>query len=330
MTLQLSLGITSNPRTWPVIDGKVKPDSIEFLPTVLHPSELFWRELRFAEFDVSEMSISSLMIARSKGDDRFVGIPVFTTRKFFHTTTLVRRDAGIDKPADLKGKRVGVPEYQQTAALWSRGVLQHEFGVRPQDMEFWMERPPSRSHGGATGFKPPPGVTVNQIPIEKSIGSMMVAGELDAVIFYLVDPNLVDRSTIDLHSHPDIKPLFPDPWAEGVRFFRKTGLYPINHGMVIKRELAEQHPWAVTNILKTFKEANALAERQRREHVEYHVETGLLPADAGKALAAPLINHGVTANRKVLETIAQYSVEQGLTPRLMKLEELFAASTLEQ
>ena len=140
-------------------------------------------------------------------------------------------------------------------------MLQHEFGVEPKDMEFWMERTPSKSHGGATGFKAPPGVTVNQIPADKSIGSMMVSGELDAVMFYLVDPNLIDRSTVDLHSHPDIKPLFPDPLAEGVRFYRKTGLYPINHGMVIKREIAEQHPWAITNILKAFNQANDIADR---------------------------------------------------------------------
>jgi 4,5-dihydroxyphthalate decarboxylase len=330
MKLELSIGLTSNPRTWPVIDGRVAPDGIDLVPTVLHPSELFWRQLRYSEFDVSEMSVSSLLMARSKGDERFVGIPVFTTRRFFHTTTLVRRDAKIDAPADLKGKRVGVPEYQQTAALWSRGVLQHEFGVHPKDMEFWMERPPSRSHGGATGFKPPPGVTVNQIPVEKSIGSMMVAGELDAVIFYLVDPNLIDRSTIDLHHHPDIKPLFPDPRAEGVRFFRKTGLYPINHGMVIKRELAEKHPWALTNILKAFNRANEIAERQRAEHVEYHIETGLVPAEAGKALQTPIISHGIIANRLVLETIAQYSNEQGLTPRVLKLDELFAANMMAQ
>jgi 4,5-dihydroxyphthalate decarboxylase len=197
-------------------------------------------------------------------------------------------------------------------------------------MEFWMERPPSRSHGGATGFKPPPGVTVNQIPAEKSIGSMMLARELDAVIFYLVDPNLIDRSTVDLHHHPDIKPLFTDPLAEGVRFYRKTGLYPINHGMVIKRELAEKHPWAITNILKAFNQANDLADRQRMEHVEYHLETGLLPAQARKALQTPIISHGIIANRLVLETIAQYSLEQGLTPRLMKLDELFAASMMAQ
>jgi 4,5-dihydroxyphthalate decarboxylase len=330
MELQLSIGITSNPRTWPIIDGQIKPDGIAFTPTVLHPSELFWRQLRYGEFDVSEMSVSSLMMARSKGDERFVGIPVFTTRRFFHTTTLVRRDAKIEAPADLKGKRVGVPEYQQTAALWSRGVLQHEFGVHPKDMEFWMERPPSRSHGGATGFQPPPGVTINQIPVEKSIGSMMLAGELDAVIFYLVDPNLIDRSTVDLYHHPDIKPLFPDPQAEGIRFYRKTGLYPINHGMVIKRELAEKHPWALTNILKAFNKANDLANKQRAEHVEYHIETGLIPAEAGKALQTPIITHGILANRLVLETIAQYSNEQGLTPRVMKLDELFPASMLAQ
>jgi 4,5-dihydroxyphthalate decarboxylase len=330
MRLQFSIGLTSNPRTWPIIDGQVTPDAIDLVPTVLHPSELFWRQLRFAEFDVAEMSVSSLMMAKSKGDDRFVGIPVFTTRRFFHTGILVRRAAGIETPADLKGKRVGVPEYQQTAALWARGVLQHEFGVTPKDMEFWMERPPSHSHGGATGFVPPPGVTVNRIPLDKNIGSMMLAGELDAVLFYLVDPNLIDRSTADLSNHPDIKTLFPDPLAEGIRYYRKTGLYPINHGMVIRRELAEKHPWAVLNILKAFERANAAANRQRMDHTDYHVETGLLPADARKSLQVPIVSHGIAANRAVLETVAQYSHGQGLTPRLMKLDELFAASAMAQ
>src|SRR6201988_1809513 len=180
MNVQFSIGITSTPRTWPVIDGQVKPDGIDLVPTVLHPSELFWRQLRFAEFAVSEMSCSSFLIALARGDTRFVGLPIFTTRRFFHTSILVRRKAGIETPADLKGKRVGVPEYQQTAALWARGVLAHEFGVTPADIEFWMERTPKKSHGGATGFKPPPGVVVHQVPADKSLGSMMLAGELDA------------------------------------------------------------------------------------------------------------------------------------------------------
>ena len=151
------------------------------------------------------MSCSSFLIAIARGDTRFVGLPIFTTRRFFHTSILVRRAAGIETPADLRGKRVGVPEYQQTAALWGRGVLQHEFGVAAKDMEFWMERTPEMSHGGATGFKPPPGVTVNQIPADKSIGSMMLAGELDAALHYLSGRNLVDRSRADLANQPGLQ-----------------------------------------------------------------------------------------------------------------------------
>jgi len=330
MNIQLSVGMAPNPRTWPLFDGTVKPDGIDLIMSPIHPSELFWRQLRFADFDLSDMSFSSLTIAVAHGDKRWVGLPIFTTRRFFHTGILVRRDAGIETPADLKGKRVGVPEYQQTAALWTRGVLQHEFGVEPRHMEFWMERNPEHSHGGATEFKAPSGVTIHQIPLGKDIGSMMLSGELQATLLYIVNRNLVDRSTADLWNHPDIKYLFPDPKAEGVRFYKKTGLYPINHCAVIKREVAEKHPWTILNIFKAFERANTIANNQRMEHVAYYIETGLLPPDARKALATPLVQHGISANRQVLETAMQYSVEQGLTPRLLRLEEVFAESTLEQ
>ncbi len=330
MNLELSIGMASNPRTWPIFDGKVKPEGIDLIPSRVHPSELFWRQLKFADFDVSEMSFSSLIMAKCKGDERWTGLPVFTTRKFYHAAILVRRGAGIERPADLKGKRVGVPEYQQTAALWARGVLQHEFGVEPRHMEFWMERTPSHSHRSAIGFAAPPGVTINQIPREKSLGGMMLSGELDAALHYIVDPNLVDRSTADLWNHPDIRPLFPDPVAEGTRYFRKTGILPINHGMVIRREIAEKHPWAVLNILTAFERANGIASKQRLEHAEYHLAAGLLAPEAAEALRTPLVRHGIKANRVTLETAAQYSHEQGLTPRLVKLEEVFAASSMEQ
>jgi len=328
MKLPLSLGITSNPRTWPVIDGRVVPDAINPMITVCDPSELFWRQLRFAEFDVSEMSMSSLMMIRAQGDERFIGLPVFTTRQFFHTKILVRKDARINSPADLRGKRVGVPEYQQTAALWIRGIIQSEFGVSPREMEFWMERVPSRSHAGAVGFKAPAGVTINQIPPEKSIGSMMVKGELDACMFYIRNQNLVDRSSEDLHNHPEIKPLFPDSTAEGVRYYQKTGIYPINHGMVVKREVAEKNPWVIINLLKAFNAANAIIERERAEHVAYHLETGLVPPQYRSGLATQILTHGIKANQATLETAASYSHDQGLTPRLMKLEDLFAVNSL--
>ena len=330
MNIPISIGMASNPRTWPIFDGRVKPDGIALIPSAVHPSELFWRQLRFGDFDVSEMSFSSLLMARSKGDDRWVGLPVFTTRKFFHSEVLVRKDSGIEQPADLKGRRVGVPEYQQTAALWTRGVLEHEFGVAPRDMEFWMERTPSHSHRAAIGFTPPPGVTINQIPPEKSIGGMMLSGELEAVIHYIVNPNHVDRSTADLWSDPTIKPLFPDPLAEGIRYYRKTGIFPINHGMVIRREIAEKHPWVVLNLYTAFQRANEIAERERVEHVEYYRATGLLTAEGNAALRVPLVRHGIQANRTVLETAARYSHEQGLTPRLLTLGEVFAASSMEQ
>ena len=331
MNLQLSIGMAGNPRTWPIFDGRVKADGIDLLPSEVFPSELFWRQLKFGDFDLAEMSMSTLMMAVAQGrigePHRWVGIPVFTTRKLFHTEILVRRAAKIEKPADLKGKRVGVPEYQQTAALWARGALEHEFGVRARDMEWWMERVPSHSHRGAVGFEPPAGVVIKQVPAEKSLGSMMLAGEIDATVHYIQRTNLVDRSTADLANHPDIKPLFPDPVAEGVRYYKKTGLLPINHGMVMKRELAERHPWVVLNVLKAFERANAIAEHERIEQARYHIDTGLV---AEQALRTPLLKHGVKANRLVLETAAQYSQEQGLTPRRVKLEELFAASAMEQ
>jgi 4,5-dihydroxyphthalate decarboxylase len=325
--LALSLGMAANPRTWPIFDGRVKADGIDLLPSPVFPSELFWRQLKFGDFDIAEMSMSSLMMAVAAGDERWVGLPVFTTRKLFHTEILVRRAAGIERPADLKGRRVGVPEYQQTAALWTRGALEHEFGVRPAEMEWWMERVPSHSHRAAVGFDAPPGVTIRQVPLEKDLGTMILAGEIDAVVHYIVNPNLVDRSTADLWHHPDIRPLFADPLAEGVRYYRKTGVLPINHGMVVKRSLAERHPWVGLNVLKAFERANDIAERERLEQAQYHVATGLVSAEA---LAKPLVKHGVKSNRLVLETAAQYSQEQGLTPRRVKLEEIFAPSTLDQ
>ena len=244
MNLTLSFAMSPNPRNQAIFDGRVSPDGIDFVCTPISPSELFWRQLRFGDFDVSEMSVSSLLIALAGGDDRYIGLPVFTTHRFFHNMILVRRDAGIDKPEDLKGKRLGVPEYQQTAALWARGVLLHEFGVDQTDIEWWMERTPEHSHGGATGFKAPPGTTINQIPGDKNIGEMMLAGELDGTLLWFGGgANIIDRTSVDLPNHPDIKTLFPDPIAEGVRYYQKTGMFPINHAMIIRRSIVENNPW---------------------------------------------------------------------------------------
>ena len=194
--LELSIALSENENTRAVLDGRIAPEGIRLHATPMHPSEMFWRQLKFAEFDVSEMSMSSMTIATSQGPTPWVMIPVFTTREFFHLRILIRAAAGIKEPADLKGKRVGVPEYQQTAALWSRGVLQHEFGVHARDIEWHMERTPEVSHGGATAFKPPAGVTVHRIPASTNIGEMMVKGELGS-----------SRLNVVLHAFERLTPL---------------------------------------------------------------------------------------------------------------------------
>jgi 4,5-dihydroxyphthalate decarboxylase len=272
--------------------------------------------------------MSSLIIATARGDTRWVAIPVFTMRKFFYTSIIVRNDSGITTPAELRGKRIGVPEYQQTWAIWSRGILQHEFGVHARDIEWFMERNPDKSHGGATGFKPPEGVRVNQIPPTTSMGEMLVRGELDGALHYLQEKNLVDRSTVDVSgvTHD----LFPDPAAEGRRFYAKTGLFPINHTVVVRRSLLESHPWIALNLYSAFVAAKEEIARYGSSYLQWYFEAGLLDASVKRTLRDndPLA-YGFKASRPVLETIAQYVHEQGLCARHVDVKELFAPSTLD-
>jgi len=325
---ELSLIISPNDRSQPIIDGTVRPQGIDLAVTAGHATEIFWRQLHFAEFDVSEMSVSSLLVVTARGDSPWIALPVFPIRRFFHVTILVRVDAGIERPEDLKGKRVGVPEYQQTAALWTRGALQHEFGVAPEDLDWHMERNPEASHGGATGFQPPPGVHFQYIPPEKSIASMMIAGELDATTFYTAPITLFDRSGVDLEHHPRVRTLFRDPVAEGARYFQKTGILPINHCVVVRRSLVERHPWIALNLYQAFLEAKESVLARTRGLTDIYFRLGLLPPEAHAAFAADPYPYGIKANRQVLDTAARYSHEQGLTPRVVSLDELFAPSTL--
>ncbi|MBV9408234.1 MAG: ABC transporter substrate-binding protein [Candidatus Eremiobacteraeota bacterium] len=323
--LELSAALTTNERTRPLLDGEVAPQAVRLLTSGLHPSEIFWRQLKHAEFDVSEMSLSSLLIATSKGDRTWAALPVFTSRTFYHTLILVRADAGIAAPADLRGKRVGVPEYQQTAAVWSRGVLQHEFGVMPGEIDWFMERTPERSHGDATGFRPPPGVTVTPIPPDRNIGSMLLDGSLDATLLYLRERNLVDRSTADLEGSSAVHPLF-DAAREGPRYFAKTGIFPINHAVVVRRTLLERHPWVALNLYEAFVAA--------KEHARHRALAALVPYAAigavpGRATARDPLPYGLRENRHVLETLAGYVHEQGLSDRRVALDEVFVSSTLD-
>ncbi len=327
--VQLSLICSDNDRTRPIIEGQVVPDGVDWTVTVAHPSEIFWRQLHHAEFDVSEMSMSSLLMATAHGDTRWAGLPVFTSRRFFHTGILVRIDRGIGHPSDLKGKKAGVPEYQMTAALWTRAALHHVYGVTAQDMDWYMERNPEMSHGGATGFEPLSSLRFQYIPPEKNIGSMMQSGELDAALLYIPGGNLVDRSTADLNRDPHVRRLFPDQRAEGIAYYQKTGFYPINHGMVVKRDTYEKHPWVALNIFNAFLKAKDMVNDRAQALGEVYFDLGVIPGEYRKVLGMDLFPYGVMSNRTILNSIAQFSHEQGLTPRVLALDEIFIPPSLE-
>lgn len=325
-----SLAFAPNPRSRPIMNGSVAPEGVDLLPTASPPPETFHRQLMYQEFDISEMSISSLAIIVAQGNRDWVALPIFSTRTFFGTGALVRTDRGIDSPSDLIGKRVGVNEYQQTAALWARGFFQHEYGVKSEDVEWWMERTPELSHGGATGFKPPRGVTLHYMDPAKqqNLGSMMAEGTLDAVYVYFTGGG-INRSTINLTAHEKVRTLFPSPVAESARYYQKTGIYPINHTVIMRRTLYEQYPWAARNIYDAFVRAKNLAANQTLEHTLPFIDAGLLPADAQSSISVDLFPYGMSTNRLTVETALRYSNEQGLTDRVVGLEEFFAPTLMD-
>jgi 4,5-dihydroxyphthalate decarboxylase len=326
--LSFSVALSRNPMTTPIIDGRVTASAMDWIVTPVFASEMFWRQLRFGEFDISEMSLSSLTIAASQGRRDWVAIPIFSTRDFFHTHLLVRDDAGINEPADLVGKRVGVPEYQQTAAVWSRGALQHEYGVTPDKLRWWMERPPEMSHGGATAFEPPAGVELNYIPRETNIGEMLMRGELDASLLYIADNNLVDRSRADAGSMPAVRPLFADVAGEEVRYYRKTNVLPMNHVVVIRASLLDEHPWMALNTYSAFVAAKQAVMSDFAKFFDYWRQLGVASAaESAAILATDPLPYGLHGQVHVLQTLGEYLYEQGLTKSLVDMTELFAPST---
>jgi 4,5-dihydroxyphthalate decarboxylase len=327
--LSLSVALSDNPRTRPVIEGRVAFEGLRLLPTVVHPSEMFWRQLRYGDFDVSEMSMSTLTILTSQGNRDWVGLPIYTMRKFFHNEVLVRKDSGIEKPADLKGKRAGVPEYQQTAAIWTRGVLQHEFDVQARDMTWFMERNDDRSHGHSSGFRPPHGVSVSPVPLNTNLGDMLLNGEIDAIIHYIAHNNLVDRSRADVAADPRIRYLFEDREAESARYFRKTGIFPINHIVVVKRSVYERNPWIALNLYSGFVAAMDQVRKDSLAWMAPYYEMGLVPREVRRTVTQTPMPYGLKAARHVLETVTQYVHEQGLCERKVALEEIFAPNTLD-
>lgn len=341
--LELSFAFAENARSRPILEGRIAPEGIDLRCTRSGMQELAWRQFHAHEFDASELSMSSMIAARSRDDDTFVALPIFTTRSFMQTNVLVREAAQINRPEDLVGKRIGVPEYQQTAALWARGILQHEYGVDPKDCHWYMERLPEQSHGGSTGFQPPEGLDFQYIPWEQSIAGMLLTGDLDASLLggswgvlapaanatrrkSIVNEN---RGTTRLGPGSGVRPLFPDPRAEGARYFAKTGIFPVNHGVAVQRSVLDRHPWVALNIYQAFLEAKDAWLADLHDATRPYLDTGVLNDEASKALEVDLFPYGVKANRTMLETLIDMSFEQGLSDRRITVDELFYPPTLD-
>jgi 4,5-dihydroxyphthalate decarboxylase len=333
--LALSFISNFNERVEPLMNGTVKADGIEIIPTYSHPSETFWRQLKFQEFQVAEMSMSSYLIARSRGAD-MIALPVFPSRRFFHAEQSYHVDSGIKEPADLNGKRIGVGEYQQTAALWARGVLEHDFGVSQYNVHWYMERTDELSHGGATGFTPPPGISFHRIPPEKSLATMLVNHEIDVapIAGHLTRAvNVIDRSTHIRGGEGDwskVQPLFPDEIGEAKRFVAEHGFVPVNHTYIIRGDVYREQSGIAVKLYKAF----ITAKEQMTETLLERIPEALQFAPEYLAMTRSILGddpfpYGLKANQAMLDTIISYSHEQGLTPRKMNLEELFAAETLD-
>ena len=297
-------------RTQALIDGRVAPEGVDLTFIPLRPGETFWRMLNHAEFDASEMSLSSYTILRSEGDTRFIAIPVFPSRVFRHSAVYLRADSKIDKPQDLKGARVGVGDYQMTAAVWVRGFLAHEYGVMPHDIE-WVTGRPVRP------ITPPQGVKLCSIASDASLEAMLEAGEIDALVSVPI-PNGLGKS---------IRRLFPDFRAVEAQYFKKTGIFPIMHTFVLKTRLYEENPWLAISFYRAFCRARDLAYRTMYDS---NALTVGLPwvideVETSRRIFGPQIwDYSIEGSRPTLDALMVYLHEQGLSQRRMKIEELFA------
>ncbi len=329
--LELTLGMADYDRTRALMDGTIRPEGIDLKYVISPPSETFWRMLRFGEFHTSEMSFSTFLISREKGH-HWMGIPIFPFRSFFHTSIYVSKKSGIKKPEDLKGKKFAVPEYQVTAALWMRGALEDEFGVKPKDIKWYVERRQNMSHGGETGFKPPEGVSVERLPEGQTMAYLLSEGKIDALMPspYPGMRSMLNRTdSLRLSTMPGVMPLFSDPVAEGTRYFKKNGFSHINHVVIVRDDVLQKYPWVALNLYKAFQESKEACYAR----IDRLIRSSLVFAYAywqkeREIFGGDQYPYGFAKNKKAIEKLIEYSTDQGLTSKKADPESLFTESTL--
>lgn len=324
--LRLTFACGDYDRTRALAEGTVRPDGIELNYLRLPVEETFFRMLRHREFEVAEMSLSSYTVSLREDPAPFVALPVYTSRMFRHGSLYQNTDAGISGPEDLRGKRVGTPEYQLTACVWARGILADRHGVPLDSVVHVTGGQETAGRVEKARVSPPPGVRIERAPDGRTLSEMLAAGEIDALVTPRVPSPFVAGD-------PRVRRVFPDVVRAEQEYFGQTGVFPIMHVVVIRRDVYEAHPWIAQSLYKAL-------ETARREAFANLYDTSalrfMLPwlnqqyEEAKDLLGPNYWSYGLgAANRTTLETFLRYHHEQGLSDRLRTVEELFAPEALE-
>lgn len=322
--LHISVAMGDYDRNRALYDGRVQIDGCDPVYMLLNPEEMFFRAMRSRDFDITELSFSSYLVKHAKGESPYIAVPVFLSRAFRHTSIYVRKDR-IKKPEDLKGCRIGVPEYQLTAVVWARSILQDDYGVNPEDVTWVRGGIDTPGRPEKIKLDLPPGVTIEAAREGRTISDLLDKGEIDAFIA----PRPPSGAAL---SNPNVAWLFDDPTTVAKDYYRRTGIFPIMHVVGIRKELAEQNRWLSAAVFKAFGESKAkalelLADTSATKVTLPFVEEQLKAAR--ETLGNDFWSYGVEPNRKTIEAFLHHHHAQGLSCRKVGLDELFHPSTYE-
>jgi 4,5-dihydroxyphthalate decarboxylase len=324
--LKLSVATGDYDRIRPLVTGEVQMDGVDPMFMLLDPEEIFFRAFRHADFDICELSLSSYAMKVAQGDCPYQAVPVFPSRAFRHTSIFIRTDRGIQRPEDLKGKRVGVPEYQLTAIVWARMILETEYGVHPRDIT-WVRggyETPGRIEKLKIAL--PRDIRIEDAPAEVTISGMLASGQLDGIIGPRA-PSCFERR------HPQVGWLFKDPTAAATDWYRRTGIFPIMHVLGIRKNLLEKHSFLAAAALKAFRESKARALARLTDTSATKVTLPFVEENLRRArelMGEDFWSYGLDdPNRKTLAAFLAAHHGQSLSKRLLQPEELFHPSSLE-
>jgi 4,5-dihydroxyphthalate decarboxylase len=322
--LFLTVGCGDYDRTHALQTGAVEAEGIKLNYIPLQSEEVFWRMGHHREFDASEMSLSNHITMVSRGNSPFVGVPVFPSRFFRHSSIFFNVDSGIKEPKDFKGKQIGAPEYAITAAVWIRGMLHDDFGVRTQDVKWFIGGQEDPGRKERLKLQLPPDIQVQSIPEDKTLNGMLESGELDGLISARI-PSCFAKGS------PKIRRLFPNYKDVEIDYYKRTKIFPIMHVLVIRREVYERNPWVARSLYKAFCEAKERAIQTMHISNSHACTLPWLSWEREqlKEIFGPdWWPYGIESNRHVIETLIRYMGEQGLLSKPVSVEDIFAPNML--